>query len=481
MLVAAGLGAIVLCTVSCGADEAAARRAGREGGRLNVVLLVSDTLRRDVLGFAGGEAVTPNIDRLAANGVVFQSAYSTGPSTVPSSVGMLTGRYHHAYPLTETTKGDDPYEAFLVADSEVLLAEILAESGYTVLKSVENPNAEVSNNLQGFADLPEYDELSPARRSRILEELRVPSTDRAFREMFGTLDYLLTVGPDEPFFLLKWILDPHEPFDPPDGFPPRGNEHLRLPRDPEAYRGWHTRQLDQYWGELSENERRALWNLYLAEVESVDARVGLVIEALRRSNLLEKTIVVFTSDHGEMFGEHGFRGHKRRFYEELVHVPLVLMGPGLPAKAVVRESFSHVSLMPTLAELLDVRLPGDVQGHSYVPSMLARSPSAPSYLYLAPRSLNASGAVVAGSRKLHVYGTHGERVHVFDVEVDPSETRDLGEGEASFDELNRYFLTARAENESRRRRREREISGVPERPPLADETVQRLRALGYLE
>ncbi len=117
----------------------------------NVVLVVADALRQDVLGCYGGEAVTPNIDKLAASGVLFENAYSTSPWTPPSAVSIFTGNYATSYPYSKVRKVVQAH----VPDEERLLAEVLRDQGYDIAMRRGNYLIAMHNCLQGFEMLPD--------------------------------------------------------------------------------------------------------------------------------------------------------------------------------------------------------------------------------------------------------------------------------------------------------------------------------------
>jgi arylsulfatase A-like enzyme len=355
----------------------------------NVVVIVSDALRQDVLGCYGGDADTPNLDWLAKNGVLFENAYSTSPWTAPSAVSMFTGNYATTYGYSPhaKTRRIGPIRIY-VPGRERLLAEALSQDGYDTAMMIENINASMHNNLQGFESIPDsvsldhvaekikritggeaYD--SPAYKVFGDTELM---DSPAYQHSFAVLRHLLELKPDVNFFLLHWMLDPHYPYDPVEKFNSQIEvDESALPQEKRIY----SRVVQTVAG-LSNTEQRYVRDLYTKEVESVDERVGFIVETLKQKRLIDNTYIVFTSDHGEHFGEHGLFGHGGHglgchYYEDLVKVPLIVFGPELPKGKRVKDNVSNLDLMPTLKDLLGIEYEEDMQGQSYKALMFGDS------------------------------------------------------------------------------------------------------------
>jgi choline-sulfatase len=467
----AELAVVLLWVVACARVEAPP----------NVLLLVSDTLRGDAVDCATARDRTPHLCGLAAEGVTFERAYANAPWTPPSSIALLTGRHPAGY--ADAAPGDETPK-FHVADGEILLGEILAARGYTMLYDVENALAVRSGGLQGFSEL--HGRAGGADAPASADFLAgIPDDERRYRRMRDIVRFLL--APEEPFFLVRWILDPHAPYSAPERF----LETLRplaaeLPQPLEFYaRLGHqraARRLRVVAPTLGEAELAVLRALYHREVASVDERVGYALEALRRSGLASRTFVVFTSDHGEGFGEHGIFLHGKSFHEELVRVPLLVAGPGIAAGRVERAPVSLVDVAATLHEWLAVTPSEPLQGRSFA-ALLRGEPegSAQRRVYLSSSNGTEYGidALLEGSDKLvrAADGTYS----LFDLDEDPGEARDLASDRpARVAELSAALEALSAENEARR---ERNLAarGSAERERGDAETHEALRALGYLE
>ncbi|MFQ6118243.1 MAG: sulfatase, partial [Candidatus Bipolaricaulia bacterium] len=466
-------------------------RARRDGSvhqdkrhRFNVLLIAADAMRPDYLGCYGGEAATPNIDRLAGGGVLFENAYSVASWTAPSAVAIFTGNHPAAY-------GWAPYERTLkiyVPDGETLLAEALKEFGYRRAMRIENVQATLHNCLQGFSPLGT---LADARRAGSLEVSgfiaaitgRKRFNSYELMSCASVLSYILGTPPGARFFLAYWMLDPHEPYQPPPKL------LARIPVDETKL----TRPLRFYSsrknikGPLNEEEEEFIRKLYIAEIESVDERVGFLVEALRRRGIFDSTYVILTSDHGERFGEHKGYGHGAfgrgaGFSETLIKVPLIISGPDLPRGKRVRESAALIDLMPTIKELLAVEYESDMQGRSLLRLIKSeREEERPVYL-VSMQEQGRREALIRRPYKLILRGNG--QLELYDLDRDPGEREDISSSHQDVvAALSRLAARIREENRARRRANiealeagEKPLSSAERR-----ELQKKLRALGYVE
>jgi arylsulfatase A-like enzyme len=406
-----------LLIVNCGREEELSKRQSEK--RFNIVLIVSDALRQDVLGCYGGEALTPNIDRIAADGVLFENAYSTSPWTGPSAVSIFTGSYATSYPCSALSWT----RQILVPDAETLLAEALTERGYETALKNENVQASLHNCFQGFAGLDRDGlaaELTDSTMREIEEITGEPvSSNRFYRQSYHVLARLLSLSEGTNFFFAHWMLDPHEPYRPVEKFASRivvDKSALKLP--PARYTA-----RSKIKRELNDEEARYLEARYRAEVESVDERIGFVYKILEHRNLLESTYIVLTADHGELFGEHQLYSHGGYFFEDILRVPLIICGPGLPADKRVDTPVSLVDLTATLVDLLGIEYDGNMQGESF--RELARGRRVgPKPLYFDDVKEHKSiDALIDDDFKLIVMRDGTNRL--YNLSRDPGETNDV--------------------------------------------------------
>jgi len=450
----------------------------------NVVFIVADALRQDAPSCYGGEANTPNLDWLAENGVLFERAYSTSPWTAPSSVGMFTGNYATSYGYAPQMGSVQIY----VPPGELLLAEVMHEAGYQTRNWVENLQASIHDNMQGFERLPEVDPFNHPVGAQIRDSLSAITggefyDTEGYKGSFEVLMYLLGLNREDHFFLHHWILDPHAPYRPVDEFKSRIKVKWKKLRE---FPGFYTTGV-QGDREYNETELEYVKDLYLAEVESVDERVGYLLSVLRFKNLLDKTFIVFTSDHGELFGEHGLYGHGAfgrgcHYYEDLVRVPLLISGPAVVKGKRVRENVSTLDIMPTLKQLLNAAYEDGVQGKSLAP-LLFGDAKREALIYLDDvREHEQLDALVDGHFKLICSGP--DKFELYDLQRDPDEKNNLAASQARrvramFEKVKKI----RAENKSRR---DVNITALKDSVDGRSEAEKRrimmqLRSLGYIK
>ncbi len=438
-----------------------------ESPRFNLLLFVADTLRADALSCYGGSAHTPHICALAERGALFEAAYANAPWTPPSAVSIFTGNYPTAYAVLDP--GGDSHASFWVSDAEVLLAEALQAHGYDVRIASGSVNVTNTNALQGFERLPE-----PTR-----------PIDPGLAGVVKSGQYL-QAHDGRPFFLLEWVMDPHAPYEARGALERLEVDRSRLHQPLDFYtRLGHQLPLPMrdYAPRMADYELDVLRRLYLAEVERVDEKVGNLMRALDAAGLRETSYVVFTSDHGEGFGEHGEFLHGVSFYNEVVRVPLIMAGPGIARERRVRTPVSLVDLMPTLRDVLKVACLHDPQGRSLLP--LLRGPGggeAPSHVhYLASPTRLTRGidALVDGNHKL-IAKLNGS-AELYDVSDDPGELRDLAAERPRVASRMRADLERIRGEKDERRRQNFAHQTEQDRLKVHDRTLEGLQELGYVE
>lgn len=413
------------------------------------ILLISiDTLRADSAG-------TPRIEALAADSVVFRRAYAPAPWTLPALASVMSGvspRVHLA-----TGLGDR------MPERVTTVAEVLRRAGFRTAALVSSPLLGKEVNLdQGFQEytvFPKGPEDKPANPDQLA----------------GLASRWIGAHARDRFLLWIHIFDPHIPWDPPASYlqgmkPPPGmasrltaEEHLAIrlrERDP------------------SPAEREWLRQLYRAEVRWVDAAVGSLVEALKRSSLYEDTLIVLLSDHGEELWDHGGVGHGHTLYEELLRVPLLVKLPGGVRRGGVDVPVSTSSLAATLLDLCDKPFPRDYPAAPSLRPYLLPGGSAPDSAPLLATGLQRiedRGAVLFGDFKL-VRGMTSGREEFYDLSRDPGETVNLASTREEKTAEGRRLLD-RFEAEAIQARKRLGIDR--ERVPIDPELAKRLRALGY--
>jgi arylsulfatase A-like enzyme/predicted Zn-dependent protease len=403
---------------------------GPGAGPRSVLLISIDTLRADRLGSYGHTAAaTPVLDALAARGLRFEQAATVVPLTLPAHSSLMTGTFPSFHGVRDNG-------AFYLDESMTTLAEVLQPLGYRTGGFV---GAFVLDRrwgiAQGFADFFDQFDLSKFEMAGGLDAAQRPG-----REVVDHALAWLERDTTQPFFAWVHLYDPHAPYTPPEPY------RSQFPATAQG--------------------------AYDGEVAATDAEVGRLLSSLEASGRLASTIVVVVGDHGEMLGEHGEQQHGFFVYDAAVRIPLIVAGPGVPARD-VSEQVRIVDVMPTILDLVGADVPAAVQGTSLMPlgrgeplDLLAFSETwYPRYHY----GWSELTAVRDGRFKFIA----APRRELYDIQADPGELRDLSaENPRMADALERGLRDMASKTATR--------TG-PQQPRAVDPAVeQQLRALGYV-
>jgi arylsulfatase A-like enzyme len=463
-----------LCLVLAGAAGCA---------RPNVILIVADTLRADHLGCYGYERATSSrIDDWARTGTRFTRAHATASWTTPSVVSMLTGLYPAAHGV-ET--------GFAVLSERVpTMAVAFRAAGYRTAVLSANPGfvTPVNGIGRGFDDFvvlvgppaegPEVPKQIPADVG-LQRFVRVAEADLVTDEAVHFLRKRRAA--QEPFFLYVHYIDPHADYFPPGEY----RKRFGVPADSPLL-GMEQRRImnPNPLGTLpSEADLATAVSLYDGEIAFLSHEIGRLLDAVER--LAPHTLVVFTADHGEEFGEHGGLGHGMTLWEEQLHVPLILVGPGVPAGMDVTVPVSLISLWQIIAELVGIEGPAR-PNPSLAVFMNNRRPQTTPKLFAdldRPYTGMESWAARRGPIHRHVIldmpwklveARNGTQ-RFFDLLADPAEREDVRAEDGDVSRTLAAALQVRNTAAAETRR-----VAAPRDEPLTPERRERLRALGYL-
>jgi arylsulfatase A-like enzyme len=432
------------------------------------VLVSIDTLRADHLGVYGHDrATSPRIDRLAAEGAFFESAYSHAPKTAPSHMSLMTGVHPDAHGVMNLGAGVDAR----LSPRIPTLAEILRSAGYRT--SAVTGGGNVHGDLgfgRGFEAYEHSDGDAAAIFGRALERLDALAAPGA-------------AGTRAPFFLFVHTFQVHDPYLPPPAqralFADPGYAG-RIVSDAErlgalAGSDWSARHR-AFWAGVdarSPADLRHLVDLYDACIRFTDDELGRLLDRLDALGLAGETLVVVLSDHGEEFLEHGRFGHDALF-EELLRVPLVVRVADAERRGLrrgrVREVVRLVDVLPTVLDLVGLPAPEHLEGRTLVP-LLQGGEEAPRFVFAQNRETGSDALAVNGWKLV------AERWKdlLFDLARDPAERRPLAGGDAV-----RESLHATLEQLRERALRWHALAPPDRTGPLDAGTRQRLEALGYL-
>jgi choline-sulfatase len=402
-----------------------------------------------MLGAAGHPVIqTPNLDKIANNGVRFTNAYCVSPLCCPSRAALATGRYPHDTGYWDNALAYDgvvPTWQKRVRDSGHYVASI----GKLHYRSADVDNGfseeiiplhivDGKGAIQGL--LRATPEGIPPRlgHKKIYEESGIGAADYQIYDQQITDNAVEWLekhanAHDEPWVLLVSFASPHPPFTVPERFwnlhpldkvpMPVQWRKSEQPKHPAVqYLTW----MNSFEDEFSEDFVRRVIVGYCGLISVVDEHVGTVLDAAQALGLMDQTRVIYTSDHGEAAGNHGIMG-KSNHYEHALGVPLLISGPGVPEGKVVDQISSHVDLFPTIAEAAGAPLLAEdatLPGCTLWPAIAGQNEERTAFAeFHAAGSRNADFAYRRGSHKL-IYHVGMPR-QLFDLDADPLEERDL--------------------------------------------------------
>jgi arylsulfatase A-like enzyme len=397
--------------------------------RPNILFLFADDQRADTIAAHGNPNIrTPNIDGLARSGVSFRNNYifggNSGAVCVPSRAMLMSGKtWFHID--TTSLKGAR------------LLPEVLGENGYTTfgtgkwhngqdswLRAFQRGKTVMFGGMSNHEEVPIRDlgpdgKLTPQRKG-----------EKFSSELFAdsAIEFLQTQDGRKPFFAYAAFTAPHDPRMPPLAFrepyyrslPPLPlNFQPQLGFDNGAMRGGRDENLGA-WPRTEAMIRDQLAEYY-GMITHLDAQIGRVLAALRKTGLAENTIIVYAADNGLALGSHGLLG-KQSVFEHSMRTPLIIGGPGIP-RGKSSAAFTYLlDLFPTLCDLAQVQGPADLEGENLRPLWEGRRDKVRESVFLP--YLRFQRAVRDERWKLIVYPQIGH-MQLFDLQADPHETKDL--------------------------------------------------------
>lgn len=362
----------------------------------NILWIMTDDQRIDSLHCYGSSwAKSPNIDALAKSGVLFRNAISQSPVCAPTRTSMISGKYCHAVGMTAN--------GAKVKEGTYPLTRKFAENGYQ-LTNIGKIHARMPGykTFDNMIDHPGYG--GPAATP-----FKLKNEFEGREKEFGIIklpDFVIIAGtyplPEEqtehaitttnavdfiennlkePFFLRVSMISPHTPVLPPKPYDTMFDPDeipLPLPTEEELkskpeFERMKLMPFSGSAGRITIDEIRKAWAAYYGLAASVDHQVGRLIEVMKKKNLIDNTIIVFTSDQGVQMGEHGIF-MKRNFYEQTVLSPLIFLLPGhIPEGKVVEAQVELIDLLPTLFELANIPAVKGINGKSLVPLITGKT------------------------------------------------------------------------------------------------------------
>lgn len=394
----------------------------------NIVLITLEATRADRMGFLGSRAgLTPNLDRLAREGIVFESAYAQAPSTATSHATLLTGTYPQFH---RVTGAGVPLEASLPC-----LPDLLRARGYRTSAFVGSLRLDPQSGFAPGFDRG-FDAYAAGYRLPQAGEGRYPTVERRAAEVVARATAWLVRGPRAPFFLWVQLNDPHAPYEAPAPFAGKASR-------------------------------------YDGEVAYTDAAVAKLLAALRARKYYDDALIVIAADHGESLGAHGEDTHGIFLYDETLHVPLLLKLPkNQLAGRRVAGRVRLVDVAPSVLEVAGLPVPPAMQGQSLL--RVARSNSTADQpagaLSDSPR-LDFGWSALESWRAGKYLLVRAPTAELYDLSSDPGASRNLASSSKA------VFDTLASQLESFGRRVQ---GGASQERRLSSSELQKLASLGYV-
>lgn len=465
-------------------------------GRQNVILLTIDCLRADHLGCLGySKKVSPNIDDLAKNGVLFSQAISNGGNTMSSFPSILTSSYPIVHFSEERML---PYRWLFLSETRETIAEVLKRNGYHTAAFHSNPwISSFFHYDRGFNTFDDgtdklFGKSELFRDVKILHKIlnnfrlgnalyrtlrgHKGNTDRA--SVINKKAILRLKNNSDNFFIWLHYMDVHGPYIPLESTVLERINAFRIYRkskDPENF---------------SEQDLKILISFYDLEIKYVDSEIGSFLNEVSKMGIsLDNTYVILTADHGEQFMEHGLVGHGF-LYDEVIHVPLIIAGPGIRPQ-VIQEQVCLLDLSPTILDLLNIPKVESFQGTSFRPVMNGEKSrkkgvisEGNTFVYLGNTASRFSYRTEKWKYILLLDENYKQiDAELYNLQNDPKEQENVIEKERKIAKELKLKLLDHIAMENRERLKK---VGMKERPKIeydeeeGKEIEKRLRSLGYM-
>jgi arylsulfatase A-like enzyme len=442
--------------VNLSALDAFARGLDKDSERPNILCIVGEGLRSDEFSSAGNKILhTPNMDRISREGCTFHNAFVVNALCLPSRATMLTGVYSHTTGAVSNIEGKVP-------DRFPLVSDMLQKAGYeTAFLGKSHVEGALMDHYWdyyfGFVGQADY------YRPRITEGVRGKYGPETLYEG-EYVDTLLTRKAvewlkqkrEKPFCMFLWFYAPHAPFYRPKDLVDDFNG-VAIPKpatfdeDLSNYAGKPRAVADADdkigWSEVFTDDPRSLEELvkdHYAGVEDNDRNVGAVLAELERQNLLGRTAIVLSSDHGFFLGEHHLYD-KRLMYEPSIRVPMMVSYPGHIRAGTARdEMVLNLDMAPTLLEIAGLPAPGEMQGKSMLPLAEGKHIAWREdwlyeyYEYPGFENVRPCRGVRTERYKLINFFLPPEEFELYDLQTDPDEKNNLY-GRAGYEQLTAHL------------------------------------------
>ena len=416
-----------------------------------VFLITVDCLRADHVGCIGGGNLTPNIDRLAKDSVVFTRAFANGPGTNQSFPAILTSTYFFMH------------GGMQLLPCYTTLAEVLSEHGfktvgfhsnpflskalgwnkgfsefYDFMEMIKSPSASIARSSWSASILKSINKLIKVFNNRKAQSImrkiyywwnrfEIPYVEGNKLTKY-VINWMISRNRQEKLFIWLHYMDPHRPYIPPSQYL---IEEFGTRKEAFIFDVFIDSKIAQ--GNISKEELKKLVELYEGEVKYVDDCVGSFISFLEDENLLDSSLLILTGDHGEAFMEHGELAHSYKIvYNEVIHVPLIIYGLDSCSK-IVNEFVQLLDVPPTILRALQIKKPYSFCGSDLLsllkgaydtPRLIFSESAKPDLINLRYDTNKKVVSCIAGGWKLIINEFWGT-TELYNIKEDPNEKNDL--------------------------------------------------------
>ena len=426
---------ILFITLLCVSTIAFAQKS-KKAERPNVLLLMTDEHSPQVLGSYGDEIITPNLDALAGDGIKFTSAYCQNPVCVPSRVSLLTGRMASHLKVFGNSN--------ILAASTYTMADAFSQAGYNT-EWVGKEHWLTPGYELGFGRLNEERNIEAKTRSkeedvfqnevgRSPQNATISTFDKKNSGDYVTAEYAVKFLKQQkksknPFFLGVSFVRPHFPYEVQQEFYDLYKGKLKNPEVTKAMIAnlstTSQKEREQYkLDNMTEEQIQKAREIYYGMVTYVDEMIGLVLDELDKQGLRENTIILYTSDHGDLIGEHGL-WYKNSFYEGSVGVPFIWSYPkALPTNKTITTPVMNMDIFPTLAEMCNISIPQNLGGSSMV-SLMKGKDKGKNRVAISENYRRGAGAFMVRKGNWKYCWYEDSKAQLFNLNKDPKELINL--------------------------------------------------------
>lgn len=437
---------------------------GQNNMKKNIVYIIADQLRYDFININGNEYIdTPNLNMMASEGYNFTNTYTAVSSCISARAAIHTG-------LSQESHKRVGYEDGVKWDYENMLAEVFSKNGYHT-QCVGKMHVYPTRSLCGFNNIILHDGyLHHSRKTSGIYGENFEQTDDYLywlKNEFGmeadlidsgiscnswdarafslpeyahptnwvtsqAIDFLRRRDPEKPFFLNISYVAPHSPLTPPSYYYDKYKDKEVLPIIHSDWDFYNDKNynINAIYGDIGEEKIKNARRAYSGLVEQIDHQVGRFLMKLGEYNLLEDTIIVFGSDHGDMIGDHNFL-RKSVPYQGSIHIPLIVYDPG---KNLGENEVSNLDeivelrdIMPSLLDFCDLEIPESVEGKSVKDLIKGTKESQRDYLHGEHAYGDLSNHYILDKNYKYIWYSQSGREQLFDMKNDPKELNDLME------------------------------------------------------